>query len=48
MMCLSKGKKIASRSFDFPDPEARAIRERLGVSQEKFSMILGVCKRTVE
>ena len=27
---------------------AAAIRERLGVSQEKFAMILGVSKRTVE
>lgn len=45
---IVKGKKQASRSFDFPDPEVKAIRERLGVSQEKFALILGVSKRTVE
>lgn len=42
------GKKQASRSFDFPDPEVKSIRDRLGVSQEKFALILGVSKRTVE
>ena len=45
---IVKGKKKASRSFDFPDPEVKAIRERMGVSQEKFAVILGVSKRTVE
>ncbi len=45
---IIKGKKKASRSFDFPDPEVKVIRERLGVSQEKFALILGVSKRTVE
>lgn len=34
----SKGRKTASRSFDFPDPEVKLIRERLGVSQEKFAL----------
>jgi len=37
-----KGKKNASRSFDFPEPQVKAIRERLGVSQDKFAVILGV------
>ena len=45
---IVKGKKKSSRSFDFPEPEVKAIRERLGVSQDKFAMILGVSKRTVE
>ena len=48
MDAIVKGKKKASRKFDFPDPEVKAIRERLGVSQDKFAMILGVSKRTVE
>tara|TARA_R110001583_G_scaffold195214_1_gene370520 strand:- start:175 stop:465 length:291 start_codon:yes stop_codon:yes gene_type:complete len=43
-----KGKTKASRRFDFPEPQVKAIRERLGVSQGKFAMILGVSKRTVE
>ncbi|MFI0375983.1 MAG: NadS family protein [Candidatus Thiodiazotropha sp.] len=45
---IVKGKKKASRSFDYPDPEVNAIRERIGVSQEKFALLLGVSKRTVE
>ena len=45
---IVKGRKKAFRKFDFPDPEVKAIRERLGVSQGKFAMILGVSKRTVE
>jgi putative transcriptional regulator len=45
---IVKGRKQASRSFEYPDPEVKAIRNRLGVSQEKFAMILGVSKRTVE
>ncbi len=48
MNAIVKGKKKAYRKFDFPDPEVKAIRERLGVSQDKFAMILGVSKRTVE
>jgi len=45
---IVKGKKQASRSFKIPDPEVKAIRERLGVSQDTFAIILGVSKRTVE
>ncbi|MET0038004.1 MAG: NadS family protein [Candidatus Thiodiazotropha lotti] len=45
---IVKGKKKASRSFDYPDPEVKAIREKIGVSQEKFAILLGVSKRTVE
>ncbi|WP_299202979.1 NadS family protein [uncultured Amphritea sp.] len=45
---IVKESKKASRTFDFPDPEVKAIRERLGVSQEKFATILGVSKRTLE
>ncbi len=42
------GSKHASSNFDYPDPEVKSIRNRLGVSQEKFAVILGVSKRTVE
>jgi len=45
---IVKGNQAASRSFDFPDPAVKAIRDRLGVSQEKFAVLLGVSKRTVE
>lgn len=45
---IVKGSKKASRQFDFPEPEVKAIRDRMGVSQEKFAAILGVSKRTLE
>lgn len=45
---IAKDKKKVSRSFDYPDPEVKTIRERMGVSQEKFALILGVSKRTIE
>lgn len=45
---IVKGDKEASRCFEYPDPEVKAIRERMGVPQEKFAVILGVSKRTVE
>ncbi len=48
MDAIARGKKRASRRFDFQGPEVKAIRDRLGVSQDKFAMILGVSKRTVE
>ena len=48
MNAIRKGKQKASRRFEFPSPKVRAIRKRVGVSQDKFAIILGVSKRTVE
>ncbi len=48
MDAIAKGEKKASRSFDYPDPEVKAIRERIGISQGQFAAMLGVSKRTVE
>ncbi|MEC8428214.1 MAG: NadS family protein [Pseudomonadota bacterium] len=45
---IVKGEKKESRRFEYPDPEVKAIRERLRVSQDQFALILGVSKRTVE
>ena len=45
---IVKGQKNAVRRFEFPEPEVKAIREQMGVSQDKFAVILGVSKRTVE
>lgn len=45
---IVRGEKKPKRRFEFPDPEVKAIRERLGVPQETFAMILGVSKRTLE
>lgn len=48
MDTIVKGQTKASRTFEYPEPEVKVIRERMGFSQGKFAMILGVSKRTVE
>ena len=45
---IAKGKKAPSRRFEFPEPEVKAIREKTGLSQGRFAMLIGVSKRTVE
>ena len=45
---IVKGQKQPARRFEFPEPEVKAIREKMGVSQDRFAVILGVSKRTVE
>lgn len=42
------GKKAASRTFEFPEPEVKGIREKTGLSQARFAMLIGVSKRTLE
>lgn len=43
---IINGQKPAARQFEFPNPEVKVIRERMGVSQDTFAVILGVSKRT--
>ena len=45
---IIKGKAKPSRSFEFPDPEVRKIREKTGLSQSHFATMIGVSKRTLE
>lgn len=45
---ISKGKAQASRSFKFEEPEVKAIREKVGLSQTRFAGLIGVSKRTLE
>ncbi len=45
---IVKGKKDASRVFEFPEPEVKLIREKVGLSQSQFALLLGVSKRTLE
>lgn len=42
------GKKTASRTFEFPEPEVKGIRKKTGLSQARFAMLIGVSKRTLE
>ena len=48
MDAIAAGNKKPSRKFEFPEPEVKAIREKTGLSQARFAMLIGVSKRTVE
>ena len=45
---IVKGNTEPSRSFNYPEPEVRSIREKTGLSQTRFAMLIGVSKRTLE
>lgn len=45
---IAKGKKKPARTFKYPEPEVKAIREKTGLSQTHFAMLIGVSKRTLE
>ena len=45
---IAQGKKAAARVTKFPDPEVKLIREKVGLSQNRFAMLIGVSKRTLE
>ncbi len=45
---IAKGKRVAARVTEFPEPEVKAIREKVGLSQNRFAMLIGVSKRTLE
>ena len=48
MDTVVQGKMDASREFVFPDPEVKDIREKMGLSQNRFATLIGVSKRTLE
>ena len=45
---IVQGKKTAARVTEFPEPEVKLIREKIGLSQNRFAMLIGVSKRTLE
>ena len=45
---IASGEKTASRMFEYPEPEVKGIREKTGLSQARFAMLIGVSKRTLE
>lgn len=45
---IIKGKAKASRSFSYDEPEVKTIREKLGLSQSEFALMIGISKRTLE
>ena len=45
---IMRGSKPASRTFNFDEPDVRAIREQVGCSQSKFASLIGVSVRTLQ
>jgi len=45
---IVQGKNVAARVTEFPEPEVKLIREKVGLSQNRFALLIGVSKRTLE
>ncbi|WP_185231330.1 NadS family protein [Teredinibacter franksiae] len=45
---IVQGKNAAARVTEFPEPEVKLIREKVGLSQNRFALLIGVSKRTLE
>jgi putative transcriptional regulator len=45
---IRRGVRKPSRTFLIEDPDPKAIRERLGLSQSRFASIIGVSVRTLQ
>lgn len=45
---IRRGKREPSRIYKVEDPDPKAIRERLGLSQSRFAAIIGVSVRTLQ
>ena len=48
MDAIARKKKNPSRRFKFPAPEVKAIREKAGLSQARFALLMGVSVRTLQ
>ena len=47
MDAIAAGKKEPSRIFEHPDLEVRAIRQKTGLSQDRFAYLIGVKPATL-
>lgn len=45
---ILKGRKKASRSFSLTDPDVKAIRKKLKLSQSQFAKLLGISPATLK
>jgi len=45
---IKRGKLKASRIFDFKPADIKAVREKLGVSQSEFALMIGVSVSTLQ
>jgi putative transcriptional regulator len=44
---IIRGEMLPSRVFEFAEPDVRLIRERYGLTQEKFARLLGISVATL-
>ena len=44
---IIRGEWVASREFDFDNPDVKAIRDQYGLSQAKFAELLGISIATL-
>lgn len=44
---ILRGKAAPRRSYKFDEPDVRAIRQKLGLSQDRFSVMLGISPATL-
>jgi putative transcriptional regulator len=47
MKAIESGKRKPSRVFELPEPDARKIRSRFGLSQVDFARLIGVSVSTL-
>ena len=47
MDAITSGEQNPSRTFEYPDPEVRAIRLKTGLSQDRFAYLIGVKPATL-
>lgn len=45
---VAQGKKFPSRVTVYPEPEVKAIRQKMGMSQVRFASLIGVSTRTLQ
>lgn len=45
---ILRGKKNAARKTTLQSPDARAVRETLGLSQNQFAALIGISPRTLQ
>lgn len=45
---ISKGDSVASRRFEVSSPDARSVRESLGLSQADFARLMRVSIKTLQ
>jgi putative transcriptional regulator len=45
---IRQGLRKPSRVFEHTEPDVKAIRERLGLSQSRFAAMIGVSSRTLQ